>query len=131
MRWQRDLAGKIASLGVSILGEDGARQAANLAKNLLREEKLNDESNQWLERRAPSAHPPESFADDGPERATDALDDLRDVLEENEHDLLDKASLWRAEDGTPPFLKELAALKKTLLSRFAAPPGLPRGEAKR
>ena len=117
-----DLAGKIASLGVSRLGEDGARQAANLAKNLLREEKLNHDSNQWLDATRRLRIRPESFADDGPERAADALDDLRDGLAKDEHDLLDKASLWRAEDGTPPFLKELAALKKTLLARFAAPP---------
>lgn len=117
-----DLAGKIASLGVSILGADGARQAANLAKTLLREEKLNHDSNQWIDATRRLRIYPESFADDGPERAADALDDLRDALAKDEHDLLDKASLWRAEDGTPPFLKELTALKKTLLARFAAPP---------
>lgn len=116
------LAGKIASLGVSILGEDGARQAANLAKTLLREEELNHDSNQWLDATRRLRIRSESFADDGPERASDTLDDLRDELEKDEHDLLDKASLWRSEDGTPPFLKELAALKKTLLARFAAPP---------
>jgi hypothetical protein len=88
----------------------------------LREEKLNQDSNQWLDATRRLRIHPESFADDGPERAADALDDLRDALAKDEHDLLDKASLWRAEDGTPPFLKELAALKKTLLSRFAAPP---------
>jgi hypothetical protein len=48
---------------------------------------------------------PESFSDDGPERAADALDDLHDVLEESERDLLDKASLWRSEDGPPSFFQ--------------------------
>ena len=117
-----NLAGKIASLGVPILGEYGARRAANLAKNLSREEGLNDESNQLLNavRRLPIR--PESFDDDGSERATDALDDLKDVLEENERALLDRASLWRSEDGAPPFLKDLAALKRALLVRFATPP---------
>jgi hypothetical protein len=117
-----DLAGKIASLGVSILGEDGARQAANLAKTLLREEKLNHDSNQWIDTTRRLRIRPESFADDGPERAADSLDDLRDTIEKDELDLLDKASLWRREDGTPPFLRDLAELKKTLLARFAAPP---------
>jgi len=117
-----DLAGKIASLGVSKLGEDGARQAANLAKTLLLEEKLNLDSNQWIDATRRLRIRPESFADDGPERAADALDDLRDALAKDEHNLLDKASLWRTEDGTPPFLKELAALKKALLARFVAPP---------
>lgn len=117
-----NLAGKIASLGVSILGADGARRAANLAKNLSREEKLNDESHQWLDAARRLRIRPESFDDDGPDRAADALDDLRDALEKDEHDLLDDASLWRSEDGTPPFLKDLVVLKKTLLARFAEPP---------
>jgi hypothetical protein len=117
-----NLAGKIASLGVSILGEDGARRAAILAKNLSREARLNDESNQLLNAVRRLRIRPESFADDGPERATDALDDLEGVLEENELALLDTASLWRPEDGAPPFLKELAALKKELLIRFSIPP---------
>jgi hypothetical protein len=117
-----NLARQIASLGVPILGEDGARRAANFAKNLSREEKLNDESNQLLDAVRRLHIRPESFADDGPERATDALDDLKDVLEENERALLDRASLWRSEDGAPPFLKDLATLKKALLVRFATPP---------
>lgn len=116
------LAGKIASLGVSILGEDGVRQAANLAKKLLHEEKLNDDSRHWLDAVRRLRIRPESFADDGPERAADALVDLSDVLEKNEQDLLDRASLWRAEDPPPLFLSELAELKKALLVRFTTPP---------
>lgn len=63
-----------------------------------------------------------SFSDDGSERAADALDDLRDALEEDERKLLDKASLWCNEDGPVPFLDDLVALKKRLLARFTAPP---------
>ena len=116
------LAGKIAALGIVILGEDGARRATNLAKNLAHEEKLNDGSTQWLDaaRRLRVRH--ESFSDDGSERAADALDDLRDALEEDERKLLDKASLWCNEDGPVPFLDDLVALKKRLLARFTAPP---------
>jgi DNA polymerase III delta prime subunit len=117
-----NLARAIASLGVPILGEDGARRAANLAKNLSREERLNDESDRLLNAVRRLRIRPVSFADDGPERATDALEDLRDVLEESECALLDTASLWRSEDGVPSFLKELATLKKELLIRFSAPP---------
>jgi hypothetical protein len=117
-----NLAAEIASLGVPILGEDGARRAANLAKNLSREERLNDESDRLLNAVRRLRIRPVSFADDGPERATDALEDLRDVLEENECALLDMASLWRSEDGVPSFLEELATLKKELLLRFSAPP---------
>ena len=116
------LARKIAALGSVILGEDGARRSTNLAKKLAHEENLNDGSTQWLDaaRRLRVRH--ESFSDDGPERAMDALDDLRDVLEEDERKLLDKASLWRNEDGPAPFLDNLVALKKRLLARFTAPP---------
>ena len=43
----------------------------------MREEKLNHDSNQWLDAARRLRIRPESFADDGPERAADALDDLR------------------------------------------------------
>ena len=113
---------KIATLGVAMFGEDGARRAENLAKILTREEKLNDDSSQWLNAARSLRVRPESFSDDGPERSGDALDDLRDVLEENERKLLDKASLWRNEDGPPSFLADLDALKNRLLVRFTSPP---------
>ncbi len=116
------LVRKIAALGVAMLGEDGTRRAENLAKNLTREEKLNDDSSQWLNAARRLRVRPESFSDDGPEMSVDALDDLRDVLEENERKLLDKASLWRSEDGPPSFLADLEALKKRLLVRFTSPP---------
>ncbi|QIE30194.1 DEAD/DEAH box helicase [Caballeronia sp. SBC2] len=117
-----NLAERIASLGVSILGEDCARWAARLAKHLSDEEKFGDESERLLgavrRLRIHSA----SFVDDGPERAADALDDLKYVLDEGERTLLNDASLWRREDGEMPSLKELAALKKKFLDRFTAQP---------
>ena len=116
------LARKIASLGVAVLGEGGMRRAENLAKNLTREEKLNEDSSQWLNAARRLRVQSESFSDDGPERSVDALEDLRDVLEENERELLDAASLWRSEDGPPSFLADLAALKMKLLVRFSSPP---------
>lgn len=116
------LARKIASLGVAVLGEGGMRRAENLAKNLTREEKLNEDSSQWLNAARRLRVQPESFSDDGPERSVDALEDLRDVLEENERELLDAASLWRSEDGPPSFLADLEALKMKLLVRFSSPP---------
>ena len=117
-----NIAGQIASLGVTILGEDCARRAANLEKKLSREERLNEESDQLLNAVRRLRILPESFADGGPERATDALDDLKAFLEEKDCALLDTASLWRSEDGVPSFLTELATLKKELLIRFSAPP---------
>lgn len=116
------LARKIASLGVAVLGEGGMRRGENLAKNLTREEKLNEDSSQWLNAARRLRVQSDSFSDDGPERSVDALEDLRDVLEENERELLDKASLWRREDGPPSFLAGLAALKMKLLVRFSSPP---------
>lgn len=117
-----NLAGQIELLGVSILGEDGARRATNLARSLSREERLNGSSHQWLDAVRRLRIRPETFADDGRERATDALEDLKDVLEEKERALLDRASLWPSEDDSPPFLRDLSALKKALLARFAIPP---------
>lgn len=116
------LVRKIAALGVVMLGESDARRAQNLAKNLTREEKLNDNSSQWLNATRRLRVQLESFSDDGPERSVDALEDLHDVLEESERKLLDKASLWRSEDGPPSFLADLVALKVRLLIRFSSPP---------
>lgn len=116
------LARKIASLGVAVLGEGGMRRAENLAKNLTREENLNEDSRQWLNVARRLRVQSESFSDDGPERSVDALEDLRDVLEESERELLDTASLWRSEDGSPSFLADLATLKMKLLVRFSSPP---------
>lgn len=116
------LARKIAALGVAMLGESGTRQAENLAKNLTREEVLNEDSSQWLNAVRRLRVRSESFSDDGPERSVDALEDLHNVLEENERKLLDKASLWRREDGPPSFLADLVELKKRLLVRLTSPP---------
>lgn len=117
-----NLAKRIADLGIIILGEQTSRRAANLVKKLWIEEKLNAESDPLLEAVRRLRIREESFADDGPERATDALDDLKEVIEKEELELLDTASLWRNGDGVPPFLKDLAALKRKLLVRFTAPP---------
>jgi hypothetical protein len=117
-----NLAKGIASLGTAILGEELSRRATNLAKRLSLQESLNAGSGSPLNAVQRLRIRQESFADDGPDRAADALDDLKDVLEENERDLLDQASLWCKEDGIPPFLNGLAALKKKLLILFTAPP---------
>ena len=116
------LAGEIASLGVAIIGEEYARRAVNLKNKMCLEEKLNDDTNQLLGAVRRLRCHAQSFADDGAERAADALNDLHELLEKKDRDLLDNASLWRNEDGPPSFLKELTVLKKTLLARFTAPP---------
>lgn len=116
------LTEKIATLGGAILGEDVMRRATNLAGNLSHDGYFDDQSDCLLNAVRRLRVHAETFKDDGPERATDALDDLRDVLDEGEMALLDAASLWRREDGEPPFLDALAGLKKGLLVRLTHPP---------
>jgi DNA polymerase III delta prime subunit len=117
-----DLVKKIGDLGVEVLGEDCCRRAANLARKLSLEEALDAKSNSSLDAVRRLRHRPESFADDGPQRATDALVELKGVLDEDEYALLDKTSLWDNDDGVPPFLGDLATLKKRLAIRFTTPP---------
>ena len=117
-----ELTDRIASLGASILGEKCARRAANLADQLSTQQQLNHDSDHLLASVRSLRIRPISFADDGPERAAAALDDLTDVLKKTEFDLLDKASLWHSEDGDPPFLNDLASLKRELLIRLSIPP---------
>jgi len=117
-----DLASQIAALGVRILGEDVARWAHALAHALNRQEQIDDRSSALLNAVRLLRVRPEAFADDGRERATDALDVLKDFINEDEAALLDRASLWCTDDNASPLLNELAALKKKLLIRFAAPP---------
>jgi superfamily I DNA/RNA helicase len=116
------LAGRIAALGVAILGPDAARRAANVAHKLSLDDKLNEGGSQWLNVVRRLRTHPGSFADDGAERAADALDELSGILDRRDRDLLDDASLWRSEDGPPRFLDDLARLKHALLARFTAPP---------
>ena len=62
------------------------------------------------------------FCDDGPDRAADALCQIKDDLDEAESDLLCKASRWSITDGHPVFLEELHRLKGKLLSRYTPAP---------
>lgn len=62
------------------------------------------------------------FSDDGPARAMDALTKLKDELNDDEIACLVKASRWTNKNETPPFLKELKALKGRLFIRFTPAP---------
>jgi hypothetical protein len=116
------LAEAIADLGILVLGEDCSRRAAKLATRLSEQEKPNAASDPLLSAVRRLRHRPESFADDGQARAADALEDLHDVLSEDERILIDKASLWHEEDGLPPFLSEIAELKRRMLASLCSPP---------
>lgn len=118
------LAHQIAELGVRILGEERACRAKRLAERLAREEQLNANTGPLLNVIRRLRHRPEAFMDDGPDRAGDALEnnEVKDILNSEQRALLEMASLWRVTDGMPSFLTEMAALKKSLLSRLTAPP---------
>lgn len=80
----------IASVGTATLGEDVARRVATLNRHLTVEEKSSQI--RYLSAVQRIRTRPESFADDGPERAEEALVDLGDVLDEQQSALLDKSS---------------------------------------
>jgi len=112
----------IAGLGSAVLGVETSRYAEALQEKLSIEELLKTHSGPLLESARSLRHRPDSFADDGPDRAADAITDLQELLNEKELDLLERASLWADRDEAPPFLKDLAELKKNLMIRFTSPP---------
>ncbi|CAL8479460.1 DEAD/DEAH box helicase [Caballeronia sp. S22] len=118
----KSLTGKIAALGVNLLGAACARRAAALVTRLSQEEALTGEADRLLGAVRRIRVRRESFVDDGPDRAVDALVDLDAVLEPDQRAVLDTASLWRREDGDPSFLDELTALQQALLARFSTQP---------
>jgi hypothetical protein len=64
----------------------------------------------------------QSFADDGPQRAADALDKLDEFLSPEERDLLQRASCWDPQKGVPPFMANLFELKSSLAYKLTVPP---------
>lgn len=117
-----NLANKVVSLGTSVLGEALLVSAVKVSKKLNEQRKLNEENDGLANVVRRLRRQPESFADDGPERAADALDELSSILDGSERDLLERASLWDPVDGVPPFLGELLELKKKLLHELTAAP---------
>jgi AAA domain len=118
------LVERIAAVSDSILGDELSRDAARLARHLATEELLVAGQSRHLLAAQRIRTRPASFADDGPERAEDALVDLgdADLLDPAQAALLDRASAWRRDKGAPPFLGELEALKRALLVTLTAPP---------
>jgi AAA domain len=113
---------RIAAVNVSVLGEELSGRAAKLSKRLATEELLTSDQNRHLPAVQRIRTRPESFADDGPDRAEDALTDLADMLGADQFAILDKAGAWRPGDGTPPFLRELKDLRRSLLVQLSTPP---------
>lgn len=116
------LVTRISEIDVAILGEKLSRQAVQLKNRLTRQTVAGDDQGRHLFAARRIRTRVDSFADDGPARAEDALVDLEDVLDQQQVALLEKASCWNTDRGGPPFLSELAELKRTLLVQFTSPP---------
>ena len=117
-----DLVTAIDTLEFSVVGEEVARRVARLKTRLTAEEGVVGADAKQLDAARRIRVRPESFADDGPARAEEAMIDLESFLAPSEVRILDKASLWDSRRGTPPFLAELAATKRELLLRLTEPP---------
>jgi len=116
------LVGAIAKLDFAVLGEELTPRAARLKVQLETEEGVGEAGSRYLDAARRIRVRPESFADDGPIRAEEALVDLERVLRAAETAVLDKASLWDQARGLPPFLDALAEAKRSLLLRLTEPP---------
>lgn len=116
------LVGAIAKLDLAVLGEDLTPRAARLKVQLETEEGVGETGSRFIDAARRIRVRPESFADDGPIRAEEALVDLETVLEAAESAVLDTASVWNQARGVPPFLNALAETKRSLLLRLTEPP---------
>ena len=65
---------------------------------------------------------PQGFSDDGSERASDVLFELKDELSSSDKDILLQASRWFIKDKNPPFLSKLKELKGRLLVQLTPAP---------
>lgn len=116
------LVDAISNLDFAILGEELTRWAIRLKLQLETEKGVAKTGSRHIDAARRIRVGPESFADDGPVRAEEALVDLEKVLQPAESRVLDKASLWDQARGVPPFLDSLAEVKRSLLLRLTEPP---------
>ena len=116
------LVDAIVGLGTEILGADLYERAFCLQKRIhVEEDTINNPQSPQVNVIRNLRVRAESFCDDGPARANDVLTELNGVLTSEETKLLTQASNWIKPDN-PPFLPELAELRKKLLIRHTAPP---------
>lgn len=113
------LTQRVSLISPAVLGDDLAASARSLAHRLEAEEPLISGDRSLVLAAQRLRVRPESFADDGPERATDALVDLDGHLRDDESALLTRASTWSRPTGEAPFLAELAAVRNDLVDRLA------------
>jgi DNA polymerase III delta prime subunit len=118
------LLNEVSILNSELVGENVIREANALKKKLEHWNSLDFQHSK--DRRLLSArqlrHYANSFEDDGPARAKDALIKCEDILEPNEESVLKEASQWKPEKGEPHFLPELFKIKNRLLQSLTAPP---------
>ena len=118
------LINEVSELNSNLVGENIIRESNALKKKL--EQWNSPDLKPTTDRRIHSArqirHLINSFRDDGPERAEDALIKCEELLESNDVAVLKKASLWNPEKGEPDFLDELLDIKIRLLRSMTAPP---------
>lgn len=115
------LVSRIAAVDVQILGDRIARRASRLAKRLMGEELLKQDQRRHVLAVQRIRTRPESFKDDGPNRAEDALVDLDGILSPQHTALLELACEGWHGTADPPFLAELAELKRALLGALTTP----------
>ena len=116
------LVDAIVGLGAEILDSDLYERAFLLQKRLhIEEETINNPQSPQVNVIRNLRVRAESFGDDGPARANDVLNELKDELSTEDTKLLFQAANWLKSE-VPPFLADLEILRKKLLIRHTAPP---------
>jgi hypothetical protein len=116
------LARKIAEVDVTVLGESIAWRASEMVGVLTKSLNFGVKESQHLRAIRAIRSKPESFADDGPERARDVLIFVGDELEELDLKILRRASSWKRGHTISTFLADLEDLKARLLTTYVPPP---------
>lgn len=116
-----NIVGSILNLGIDILGKDVFEHAQILFKQLKQNDNAQKSDNGLLNIIRGLRCKPESFIDDGADRAAEVLELINEQLLENEKTILKKAADWYDGDSLT-FLPDLEKIKKELLIRFTTPP---------
>lgn len=116
-----NIVGNILNLGIEVLGKDVFEQAKILFKQLEQNDNVKNAENSLINIIRGLRCKPESFVDDGADRAAEVLELINEQLLEQEKAILKVAADWY--DGDPlTFLPDLEKVKKDLLVRFTMPP---------
>lgn len=118
----KNITNRITGLPVEMVGVDLISRATRLAGRLEAQTMSESDRERKLSAVRQLRVRAESFADDGPEMAERAITVLEAHLSDTEVDLLDRASGWKNEWTSPPFLAALQDLKARLVTEFTAAP---------